>query len=98
MQKEHHCPCPNLDCTNHGNCENCSSRHLRVNTLNYCAFYAILPELEKAIEADPNSEASKIIQNRIDRQMNAYQKCMQKHGLTEESQKKLREKKALLSN
>lgn len=91
------CPCPNLDCPNHGNCEDCASRHLRIGTLNYCAFYAILPELEEAVNASPDSPSAQIIKNRIERQTNAYLKCMEKHGLSEEDQDKLRDDKMRMS-
>lgn len=98
MEKKTVCPCPNLKCPNHGDCENCSSRHLRIGSLNYCAFYAILPELEAAVKADPDSPAAKIIQNRIDQQMKAYAKRMYENNLTENSQRALRLKKSKLSN
>jgi len=91
------CPCPNINCPNHGNCINSTSRHLRINSLNYCAFYSILPELEKAEEASPDSASAKIIQNRIERQSSAYFKWMKKHGISEESAELLREQKSKLS-
>ena len=76
------CPCPNLDCPNHGNCKNCTSRHLRIGKLNYCGFYSILPELEKAINSDPDSPTAQIIQNRIERQTKAYSKRKNQFDLT----------------
>ena len=91
------CPCPNLDCPNHGNCEDCASRHLRIGSLNYCNFYAILPELEKAVEASPNSESARIIKNRIDRQLGAYKILMEKYNLSEEHQEQMRSDKSKVS-
>lgn len=97
MEKENICPCVNLECPNHGNCKNCTSRHLKLGTLNYCAFYSILPELEEAVKVSPNSPSAKIIQNRIERQSNAYVKLMEKHCLTEEIQSDLRIEKSKVS-
>lgn len=74
IEKKNICPCPNLTCSNHGNCKNCTSRHLRIGSLNYCAFYSILPELEEVVNADPNSLSAKMVKKRIERQMNSYKK------------------------
>jgi len=97
MRTKNVCPCPNLVCPNHGDCVNCTSRHLRIGTLNYCGFYSILNELEKAVEASADSPSAQIIQNRIDRQTSAYLKCMEEHGLLEKSIRLLREQKSQLS-
>ena len=45
------CPCVNVGCPNHGQCDKCISRHMRLGTLNYCSLYTLLPVLEKAIAA-----------------------------------------------
>ena len=97
MENENVCPCPNLECPNHGNCKNCASRHLKIGTLNYCAFYSILPELEEAVKASPNSPSAQIIKNRIKRQTEAYIKLMDKNCLTEEVQSNMRIKKSNVS-
>ena len=91
------CPCPNLECPNHGDCRNCTSRHLRIGTLNYCGFYSILNELEEAVNAEPGSLSAQIIRKRIERQTNAYLKNMKKHCLSEENQHTLRIEKSKLS-
>lgn len=91
------CPCPNLDCPNHGDCEKCTSRHLRLKTLNYCAFYSILGELEAAVNASPDTEAARIIKNRIDRQTKVYIKCKSKYEITENQLNELRIRKSKLS-
>ena len=48
------CPCVNLECPNHGNCEKCTSRHLNKGFLNFCGFHTILPLLQEAIDASPD--------------------------------------------
>jgi len=83
------CPCPNLDCPNHGYCDKCVSRHLRGGHLNFCAFYTILPTLQEAIEASPESPAAQKLQAVIGKQMQTYQRLMEKHGLTEENRDRL---------
>jgi len=97
MRTKNVCPCPKLDCPNHGDCTNCTSRHLRIGTLNYCAFYSILPELEKAVEASAGSPSAQIIKHRIERQTKAYLKSIEKHELSEKTLACLREKKSKLS-
>jgi len=97
MDEVNICPCPNLECPNHGDCKKCISRHLRIQSLNYCAFYSILSELEGAVKASPHSNAAQIIKKRIERQKKAYQKCMNKHGLSKEYQNMLRIEKSKLS-
>ncbi len=98
MNKEHICACPNLDCPNHGNCENCTSRHLRIGTLNYCGFYAILPELEAAVAAAPDSPSADAIRARIDRQTGAYRALMEKHGISEAEQEQKRTERSNYSD
>ncbi len=97
MNEEQICPCPNLECPNHGDCRNCTSRHLRIHSLNYCAFYSIMHELEGAVNASPDSPGAIIINQRIQRQTNAYLKYMNKHGLSEEYLRRLRIEKSKLS-
>ena len=91
------CPSPNLKCPNHGNCENCTSRHLRIGSLNYCAFYSILTELIESIKASPDSESAKVIRHRVKRQTNAYLSHMKNNGISEENLTNLRIQKAKIS-
>jgi len=97
VEKPNVCACPNLDCPNHGNCKDCTSRHLKKNTLNYCGFYSIYPFLEEVIEASPDSEASQKVQRLVHNQSQAYVKLMEKNCLTEENQKILRIDKSNVS-
>jgi hypothetical protein len=97
MQTTNICPCPNLECPNHGDCENCTSRHLRIRSLNYCAFYSILNELEGVINAEPDSLSAQMIRKRIERQTNTYLRNMKEHGLSEENRHALRMEKTKLS-
>jgi hypothetical protein len=59
MEMKEICPCPNMDCPNHGVCENWTSRHLKLGFLNFCAFHTILPKLQVAIEASPESPTAR---------------------------------------
>jgi|GEM_PF-1286013 len=85
MSGEKVCPCPNLECPNHGNCRDCSSRHLRMGTLSCCAFYSILPELEAAVAASPDSPSAELIRNRIESQTAAYRRLLEKHCISQET-------------
>ncbi|PLX25312.1 MAG: hypothetical protein C0599_00745 [Salinivirgaceae bacterium] len=67
---------------------------MRIGKLNYCGFYSILPELEKAINSDPDSPTAQIIQNRIERQTKAYSKRKNQFDLTENMAQELRAKKS----
>ena len=98
MTKNNPCPCPNLDCPNHGNCENCSSRHLKKGTLNYCGFYAILPKLEEAVKLAPDSKTAIQLNHLIEKQMASYNALIEQHNLSDESQDEIREKKAEFSD
>jgi hypothetical protein len=89
MDKKKKCPCPNLDCPNHTYCDKCTSRHLRKGFLSFCSFYAFLPTIQKVIDDDPESQAAKKLDALIGRQLQAYEKCMDKHGLSQENQDKL---------
>jgi hypothetical protein len=86
MEMKAICPCPNLDCPNHGYCDKCISRHLRLGHLNFCAFQTVLPALRDAIALSPESPTAKRLQAMIDMQQGAYAKLMEKHGITAEKQ------------
>ncbi|EFK08685.1 conserved domain protein [delta proteobacterium NaphS2] len=98
MDMKEICPCPNLSCPNHGYCEKCISRHLRAGFLNYCAFHTILPTLKQVIDSDPESPAAKKLDDLIQAQLQAYEKLMDKHGLSQESQNSLLKKVAECSD
>jgi hypothetical protein len=83
------CPCVKLECPNHGNCEKCTSRHLKLGSLNYCAFYTVLPELQESIAASPESPTAKKLASMVENRLTAYDKLMEKHGLSREGQEKL---------
>jgi hypothetical protein len=89
MEMKEICPCPNLQCPNHGVCENCTSRHLKLGLLNFCAFHTILPKLQEAIESSPESPTAKSLTTLIGNQSQAYAKLMEKHGISEENQEQL---------
>ena len=86
------CPCPNLNCPNHGYCDKCNSRHVRIGYLNYCAFQTLLPAIRQVIDDDPESPAGKKLDALIGAQLQAYKKLMQEHGLTQENQDRLLKK------
>jgi hypothetical protein len=88
------CPCPNLECPNHGVCEDCTSRHLKKGMLNYCGFYSILPSLNEAIELSPDSESARALSHLLERQMKAYSTLKEKHHLAEQKQSELRREAA----
>lgn len=92
------CPCVNLDCPNHGNCEKCTSRHLRKGSLNYCAFYTVLPQLQEAIKASPESPTAQKLASMTEKRVEAYGKVMAKRGLTEKGQAQLLQKVADFSD
>ena len=92
------CPCVNLDCPNHGKCENCTSRHLRKGNLNYCAFYTVLPALQKAIKASPESPTSRELAAMIEKRLETYEKLTAKHGLNNQAQEQLLKKVAEFSD
>jgi hypothetical protein len=84
-----------MACPNHGFCDQCTGRHLRLGYLNYCGFRTILPTLEKAIQASPESETAKQLKALIETANKAYSALMEKHGLSpadqEEKVKKVSE-------
>ena len=94
MDMKELCPCPKLSCPNHGFCDKCTSRHVRLGFLNYCAFYTILPTIKQVIDEDPDSSAGKKLNALIQAQLHAYDKLMDEHGLSEESQDRLLKKVA----
>jgi hypothetical protein len=53
------CPCPNLNCPNRGYCDKCSSRHVCIGYLNYCAFQTLLPVIRQVIDDAPESATAK---------------------------------------
>lgn len=89
MEMKDICPCVNRDCPNHGNCEKCTSRHLKRGYLNYCAFYTVLPELQEAIQLSPESATAQKLALTIKNRLAAYDKLMEKHGLSRERQERL---------
>lgn len=98
MKTHNTCPCPNLSCPNHNDCSNCTSRHLRIGSLNYCAFYSFLNKMEEAIKASHDSPTSLIIKNQIDKQTKHYARCMKKYGISIKQSGELRIKKSKQSN
>ncbi len=97
MGKLNICPCPNLGCPNHGSCKDCTSRHLKIGTLNYCGFYSILPVLEEAIAVSPNSPSAQIIKKLVEKQTQAYVKLMERHCISGARQAELRLEKSKVS-
>ena len=98
MDMKEICPCVNIDCPNHGNCEKCTSRHLRKGSLNYCSFYTVLPELQEAIKASPESSTALKLASMIENRLEAYGKLTAKHGLTEKGQEGLLKQVAAFSD
>ena len=94
MDMKEICPCVNIDCPNHGNCEKCTSRHLRKGNLNYCGFYTVLPELQEAIKASPESPTAQKLAVMIEKRLETYDKLTAKHGLNIREQEQLLKKVA----
>lgn len=88
------CPCVNAICPNHGDCARCISRHVRIGTLNYCSLYTVLPALQQAIQANPDSPAASALRGIVDHRLEVNAELMRKHGLTEEGQVERRRKVA----
>ena len=97
MEMKDICPCPNLNCPNHGCCDKCTSRHLRKGFLNYCGFHTILPTIRQAIDESPESSAAKKLDALIGAHLQAYEKLMDTHDLSQESQDRLLQKVAQYS-
>ena len=89
MDMKEICPCHNLDCPNHGICEKCISRHLRIGSLNYCSFHTVLPTLQEAIDTSPESPTAKKLASMIGNAQEIYGNLMEKHGLSKERQERL---------
>lgn len=92
MNMKEICPCPNLKCPNHGNCQNCTSRHTRLGNLNYCAFQTIMPKIEQVISETSDSGTIQKLEGLIRPQLQAYESLMNKHGLSKEHQAELLKK------
>ena len=92
------CPCVNLDCPNHGNCENCTSRHLKSGYLNFCAFHTILPALQEAIDASPESPTALKLTALVEKAQATYARLSDKHGLTKEGNEALLKQMAEFSD
>lgn len=92
------CPCVNVGCPNHGQCEKCISRHVRLGSLNYCSFYTLLPVLQRAIAADPESPAADVLREVVDDRLKAMNDLAQKTCLSEETQADLLQKVAEYSD
>ena len=86
------CPCVNLECPNHGICEKCTSRHLRLGFLNFCGFHTILPFLQEAIDASPESPTAKKLADLISKTSGTYDKLREKHGISKKDKAELLEK------
>ena len=83
------CPCPKLSCPNHGYCDKCTSRHVRLGFLNYCAFHTLLPTMKQVMEGAPESPTSQKLNDLIQAQLQAYDQLMDEHGLSQEGQNRL---------
>jgi hypothetical protein len=92
MDMKEICPCVNLECPNHGNCEKCISRHLRIGSLNFCSYYTVLPALQEAIDASPESPTAKKLAALIANRSETYNKLMEKHGISREDNEGLLKK------
>lgn len=57
--------------------------------MNYCAFYTVLPELQEAIAASPESPTAKKLASTIENRLANYGKLMEKHGLSQKGQDQL---------
>ncbi len=98
MDMKEICPCPNLNCPNHGDCAKCNSRHTRLGYLNYCAFHTLLPTIQQVIDSAPESPTAKKLDGLIGLQLQAYEKLMNEHGLSKENQDSLLKKVAQYSD
>ena len=83
------CPCPNAECPNHGYCDKCVSRHLKMGYLNFCGFETVVPVLEDAIRESPDSPTAVKLRQLIDGTRAVYAKLMEKNGITPEKQAEL---------
>jgi len=92
------CPCGNVGCPNHGKCDKCISRHTRLGSLNYCSFYTILPVLQKAVAADPDSPAAGVLREVFEHRLEVNAGLAKKNGLSDEKLADLRKKVAEYSD
>jgi hypothetical protein len=60
--------------------------------LNFCGFHTILPRLQEAIDASPESPTAKKLTELIGPPLKAYADLMEKHGISKESQDQLKKK------
>ncbi len=86
------CPCPKIACANHADCEKCTSSHLKKGSLNFCGFHTILPTLQEAIAASPESATAKKLNALIEGQLQTYEKLMTSNNLSKENQNVLLQK------
>ena len=98
MEMKEICPCHNVGCPNHGNCEDCTSRHLKKGSLNYCGFHTILPTLREAIAVSPESPTAKKLTALIEKTEAIYAALLEKNDLTKENQEQLLKKVADFSD
>ena len=98
MEMKDICPCVRIDCPNHGNCENCTSRHLKRGSVNYCAFYTILPALQEAIDLSPESPSAQKIALMVNKRLENYANLAAKNGLDKLEQERLLKQVADYSN
>jgi len=71
---------------------------MRLGTLNYCSFYTLLPVLQKAIAADPESPAADVLREVVDERLKGMDDLARKNNLSEESRSDLRRKVAEYSD
>jgi hypothetical protein len=89
MEMKEICPCVNLDCPNFGDCAKCTSRHIKKGSLNYCAFYTVLPDLQQAVAASPESSTARLLASMIEKRLSSYGKTREKRGLSMKGQERL---------
>ena len=92
------CTCDNVGCPNHGLCDKCISRHMRLGTLNYCSLYTVLPVLQEAIAADPESPSAEVLRGIVDKRLGVNAELAKKNGLSDEELADLRTKVAEYSD
>ena len=63
----------------------CTSRHASKGILNYCAFHTILPTIQQAVEADPESATAKKLNALVTAQLQTYERLMLENGLSQEN-------------
>lgn len=98
MDMKEICPCPKLSCPNHGYCDKCISKHLRSGSPNYCSFHTFLSFIKEVRDEDPESLTAKKLDKLIKSKLQAYEKLMDEHGLSQEGQDKLLQKVAEYSD